>query len=124
MSSYTVYDLSESMKQVPIEPAAVEGVVAAWGGSPEGYASWNGGFLMKLKDGRWLYLSGWCDTTGWGCQDGISTAYFDAEPELEELQSMPKPDAESYSWDEPCPAWDRDPADLNRFIRGELGEFD
>ena len=30
--------------------------------------SWIGAFL--LKDGRYLFLSAWCDYTGWGCQDG------------------------------------------------------
>ena len=32
--------------------------------------TWTGGFVLKLKDGRFAYLTGWCDYTGWGCQDG------------------------------------------------------
>lgn len=24
----------------------------------------------KLRDGRYFYLSAWCDYTGWGCQEG------------------------------------------------------
>jgi hypothetical protein len=30
--------------------------------------SWIGAFL--LKDGRHLFLSAWCDYTGWDCQSG------------------------------------------------------
>ena len=29
---------------------------------------WIGAF--RLKDGRYLFLSAWCDYTGWGCRDG------------------------------------------------------
>ncbi len=24
----------------------------------------------ELHDGRWFFLTAWCDYTGWGCQDG------------------------------------------------------
>lgn len=37
--------------------------------SPEGYGSWEGWCVVLLKDGRWACLEGWCDTSGWGCQD-------------------------------------------------------
>lgn len=30
--------------------------------------SWFGAF--RLKDGRFVFVSAWCDHTGWGCQDG------------------------------------------------------
>lgn len=34
------------------------------------YAEWEGQLLARLKDGRYIFVGGWCDTTGWGCQDG------------------------------------------------------
>lgn len=26
--------------------------------------------VLKLKDGRYAFITAWCDYTGWGCQDG------------------------------------------------------
>lgn len=40
-------------------------VTAAWGMNGD-YSEWEGGFVGQVQDGRWFYLSGWCDTTGWG----------------------------------------------------------
>ena len=37
---------------------------------PGDLAEWSGVMLASLKDGRIVAASGWCDTTGWGCQDG------------------------------------------------------
>lgn len=33
---------------------------------------WSGVGVFKLRDGRYLAASGWCDTTGWGCRAGNS----------------------------------------------------
>lgn len=30
--------------------------------------------LGELKDGRWFFLSAWCDYTGWDCQAGGSAS--------------------------------------------------
>jgi hypothetical protein len=35
-------------------------------GSEEGYGEWSGAVVVRLKDGRYAALSGWCDTSGWG----------------------------------------------------------
>jgi hypothetical protein len=40
---------------------------------------------VKLKDGSFAYVSGWCDTTGWGCQDGARITRFAQEPELKTI---------------------------------------
>lgn len=112
---YDLYDFTESVQRSKIEESDIKHVKAAWGGSPEGGGSWTGGFLLALKDGRWLYLSGWCDYTGWGCQDGIEEKYFDTEPTLE---SLAKDKAES--WGTPPSDWDIDPADLNNQIAGNV----
>lgn len=120
--SYHLYDFVESLRggsginhddehPVMLKAEDVERVVAAWGHSPEGYGSWEGGFLLRLKDGRHAYLCGWCDTTGWGCQDGSKVTFFDAEPALEGLRETP-----SYTPDEPQGDWDLEPTDLNKWL--------
>lgn len=117
MSSYTAYDLEESLGE--IYRSDVARVIAAWGDSPEGWGSWEGGFLLALKDGRYAYIKGWCDTSGWGCRDGREVEFFDVEP--------PRASLTDWSWDTPqsVPAadWDEEPIDLNRYIRGEIDAF-
>ena len=72
MSEYTSDDLSECLSSAARDkydaPATAEisRITAAWGQSPEGYGSWEGGFVGVTHAGRWFYLAGWCDTTGWG----------------------------------------------------------
>jgi hypothetical protein len=114
--SFTTYDFDESLKGESIDRSAVKRAVAAWGYSPEGYGSWSGGFLLEMKDGRYAYITGWCDTTGWGCQDGTSIAYFDSEPPLESL----KRDESSSYHDEPVGEWETTLPDLQKYI--ETGE--
>jgi hypothetical protein len=48
----------------------VVAVLASAEGENDG-ASWIGAFL--LSDGRFAFVSAWCDYTGWGCQDGGDT---------------------------------------------------
>jgi hypothetical protein len=72
--SYTTEDFSESLQRTAITKGDVARVIAAWGKgdgqgvdaghyrhSEEGVTDWNGGFLMQLRDGRFAYLTGWCD---------------------------------------------------------------
>jgi len=41
----------------------------------EGYlGDWDGCVVVRLNDGRYAACSGWCDYTGWGCQDGTACA--------------------------------------------------
>ncbi len=113
--SYTTEDFSESLKRVGIDATGIDSVIAAWGRgegqgedsgrgwSEDGVTEWAGGFLFKLKDGRYAYVSGWCDYTGWGCQDGAEAVFFDALPQLVVL------DTETRDWDEA-------PIDLNRWL--------
>jgi hypothetical protein len=109
VSTYTRYDFAESLNHADGAPAAqdVKRVIAAYGVSGD-YAEWSGGFLMELKDGRYCYLTGWCDTTGWGCQDDAAITYFDAEPALESLEQESYPEGDKE--------WDREPADLNLWL--------
>jgi hypothetical protein len=108
MSTYTRYDFSESMDRATITPDKIKSVIAAWGRSTEGYGEWSGGFVLELKDGQYAYLTGWCDTTGWGCQDGASVDYFAALPDYKDFKCN--------SYDEDKPEWDENPADLNKWL--------
>lgn len=43
--------------------------------APQGFYEfnqWGGVGVFKLRDGRYLAASGWCDTTGWDCRAGNS----------------------------------------------------
>lgn len=112
MSEYTLYDFTESLGQVDLGEAKLTHVIKSWGHSPEGYGSWEGGFVLKLSDGRYAYLTGWCTTTGWGGRDGAEIQYAAS---LEELtlptESSPK------SGEPRSIEWDEYPADLNRWIQ-------
>lgn len=109
--TYETYDFTESMKGQSIELSDIKKVHAGWGnvnkdGSccDECGGEWTGGFLIEMKDGRFGYISGWCDYTGWGCQDGTDIAWFDVKPELSTLSEIPSE------------KWDIEPADLNLVI--------
>jgi hypothetical protein len=38
--------------------------------------------LFRLKDGRFLYVSGGCDTTGWECQSHVDGTVSESLPNL------------------------------------------
>lgn len=67
--SYALDDFTESLEKVGLDPLHILCVVAAWGENGD-CAEWQGGFLMRAEiegKGRpYVYLSGWCDTSGWG----------------------------------------------------------
>lgn len=107
MAGYTLFDFTESCDRASIDPKAVESVEWAWG-ADDGSGSCSDsffGFVLAMKDGRSLYLTGWCDTTGWGCQDGGSVIDW-------ERGKKPEQRSEDYYWSEP----DEKPADLNKWI--------
>lgn len=81
--SYQVSDFSECVEcairdTARIRREDISAVLAAWGkgcgagDDAPGYrfgtsaTEWVGGFLCALVDGRFAYISGWCDYTGWG----------------------------------------------------------
>jgi hypothetical protein len=116
VSEYTVYDFSESLERATVKAEEIESVLYAWGAKGD-MAEWEGGFLCALKDGRFYYLTGWCDTTGWGCQDGISETFFESLPTLKNLGP------ERFGTPVESSEWDEAPADLNRFLRGEVDKW-
>ena len=115
MSEYTTSDFHETLFNSAIggqiDPSAIDRVLGALGHSPEGGGSWEGGFLLALKDGRFAYITGWCDYTGWGCRDGASVTHYDAIPDRAQFKQS------EYS-DTPAGPWDDEPADLNRYVHG------
>lgn len=106
--SYTRYDFSESMDRATITPDKIDSVIAAWGESTEGYGEWSGGFVMKLKDSTYAYLTGWCDTTGWGCQDGAEITYYDTLPDYATFKKS--------SYKDELIEWDLHPIDINKWL--------
>jgi hypothetical protein len=98
--SFSSYDFEETMKGQSIERNEVRRVVAAFGVTAEACCEdcggeWSGGFLLEMKTGKFVYLTGWCDYTGWGCQDGTTKAEFDTEPALADLEKDGKKEWET-----------------------------
>jgi hypothetical protein len=110
MSQYTTYDLQATLDITSIEKEKIEKVIAAWGQDGD-YGEWMGGFLLAMKSGNFIYIDGWCDTTGWGCQDGADASEYLTQPKLADLPTS------GYTRD-PV-EWDFDPIDLNRYIAGK-----
>jgi hypothetical protein len=38
--------------------------------------------ILRMKDGRFVYLTAWCDYTGWDCQAGGTAEWCATYPEL------------------------------------------
>lgn len=128
MGSYALYDFTESLDRAKIRKEDVARVVAAWGtweDDHQSWSEWEGGFLMEMRDGRTAYLWGWCDSSGWGCQDGSEMKYVDDPADRTILRGMPQHMGgyiEALSGGDPSKwehDWDEDPIDLNRWLRGE-----
>lgn len=101
---YCTYDFTESMRIAGVDLKEVEAVLQGWGNVDEKGAccdecggEWSGGFVFRMKDGRIGTVNGWCDYTGWGCQDGSSVEWMEPGAGLPPL----------------VPGADIDPADLN-----------
>lgn len=86
--AYDLFDLTESVNRVGVERSWVDRVALAFGKHGD-MEEWEGGFLLcgKQTNGAplWAFVFGWCDTTGWGCQDGAYLRAFDSEPGLVEI---------------------------------------
>ena len=66
------YDLKTILGYEGIKEEAVKKVMACVFGENDG-PSWH--YILQMKDGRYVYLTGWCDYTGWGCQDGSDSGW-------------------------------------------------
>ena len=113
--SYTVYDFSETIAGCRVAREDIQYVEAAWGHGGC-YSEWDGGFVLRMNDGKRMYLTGWCDTTGWGCQDGTEMIEL---PDDGELPTFPADDYREHPIN-----WDIKPADLNKFVRTGEGAWE
>lgn len=104
---YTTYDFQETLNRVGPPVEHITRVLAAWGEDGD-CAEWEGGFMLALDDGKIAYVTGWCDTTGWGCQDGGQIHHYDERPVM-----VPSP---YYGDAERQPDWDEEPIDLNLWL--------
>lgn len=108
MSEYTRYDFSETLARVQLS-ANPKRVLAAWGQNGD-YGEWSGGFFLELEDDSRVYIQGCCDTTGWGCQDGVDIHSITVDFEVW-LKATPgwsnRPDLKD---------WDKYPMDLNKWL--------
>lgn len=105
MSSYTTSDFYESMKLCGIDFLDIEKVQWAYGNIDDKGkcceqcgGEWSGGFAFIMKDGRHGVVEGWCDYTGWGCQDGADVSWSASNPD-------------------PPNGADIEPIDLNNYIK-------
>lgn len=130
--SYATDDFTESLHRVDVKREDIARVVAAWGwgsgmGENHGHhrwaedsaSDWSGGFLCEMKDGSYVYITGWCDYTGWGCQDGAQVYRYTERPAFAQLAADVKL-AGDYSETPNDSEWDIDPADLNRWLAREV----
>lgn len=116
--SYSTCDFKYSIqggygggKPLPSKPVKV---LYAYGGVDEDGkccndcgGEWSGGFVVQLENSKLAHVTGWCDYTGWGCQDGGDHTIHD------DISSI-----------EVKPFWDKDPVDLNGELPRILKELD
>jgi hypothetical protein len=88
--------------------------VVAWWEREASIGGWEGGFLLRLDDGAYVYLTGWCGEEGWGVQEGVAAITYQDEPHWRDVGffRVPKHLAKEMG----VPTWDRDTADLNRYV--------
>jgi hypothetical protein len=69
------YDILAGWALVDIEPADVKEIIHYREGENDD-SSWL--FVLEMTDGRFAYVSAWCDYTGWGCRDGADVSYAES----------------------------------------------
>lgn len=123
--SYALHDfyyalLGASSAGIDVDWQKIETVEAAWGtGSPE----WMGGFLVRMKDFRMIYIEGWTDYTGWGCQDGVAAVVMEWDDYRATApvspfgwQTQEEPSEYGYTGRPPYEKWGKKPVDLNLMV--------
>ena len=77
------YDGYGPFSEAGILEKDIDEVLHFW--SSEDDDGWDGESVMivaRLTDGRWVYIEGSCDYTGWDCQAGAEAFYASSEAEL------------------------------------------
>lgn len=115
--AYDLFDFTESLSVAGVPEQRVEHCSFAFG--EQGcMAEWEGGFVCHTRSGKpWIFVFGWCDTTGWGCQDAAWVVEFESEPTAEQIDAAWRAQMSAAP---PVGNGDRDPIDLNRHLRGEV----
>jgi hypothetical protein len=74
MTNYIDYDLFACMENndFPFDMEDIARMIAVSEGENDG-ESWR--WVVQLKDGRYVFIEGWCDYTGWDCQSGASVTF-------------------------------------------------
>lgn len=60
-------------------------VLAVWEGANDG-GDWR--WILKLNDGRFVFLQGGCDYTGWDCRSFASSEFFNQPQALAMTESV------------------------------------
>lgn len=113
---YALEDFVETINGVEIKRDEIESVIKSWGDTNGSSKESSGselsfGAVLKLKDGRFAYVTGWNDYTGWGCQDGTEVRYADT------IEGLDLPKTQEYDKDPII--WDESPIDLNEWLQGK-----
>jgi hypothetical protein len=74
------YDLCACMKHnaLPFAYTDIESILAVWQGENDG-DDWR--WVVRLKDGRYAFIQGGCDYTGWDCQSWATSEFADSPEE-------------------------------------------
>lgn len=119
--AYDLYDFTESLSVAGVPQQRIAHCEWAFGEQGD-YAEWEGGFVCHARSGKpWVFVFGWCDTTGWGCQDGAYVAEFDARPSFDECERAWT--EAGLGTDMPWSGGDEHPTDINRLLVGELDRW-
>lgn len=120
---YALEDFIATVLRSPISKDIMKRVLYAWGDTNEdSKTELCFGAIIQLKDKKIIYITGWNDYTGWGCQDGVSL-YYDSSWFYFEKELFPTPDKiidRFGKMDFEKIVWDEDPIDLNKWLKGEI----
>lgn len=128
---YSLKDVVATLLRVPfIRKDDISEVVSVWGHTNGSSKEESGtelklGILLKLKfehgTCHYVYLEGWNDYTGWGCQDGVNVysrkSWFDDEYTKTDVE---KEIIEMDKFDDfNSIRWENRPVDVDRWLKGE-----
>jgi len=81
------YDWLAAMNYAKFKFEDIQNVLYAKEGEPDG-DDWK--LVVKLKSGKFGWLTAWCDYSGWGCQEGGKSAIVDTEAEARAFEENQK----------------------------------
>ena len=70
------FDWQEAMKYAKFEFGDIKRIIYSKKGIND-EENWE--LIVELKDGKFGWLSAWCDYSGWGCQEGGESTLYDTE---------------------------------------------